>query len=171
MYGCTKRSVFQCVLNNSKWKENINKQLNKNTFILTLTPHPYPSKTRKKRKEKGKCNYMHHSRTPSLICSILIRLLLIICVISTYTRVNSMCPRNIINITHKPCFGGHWPQRILKSHDILSLITCLRQIGCKLCVVYWGNYWKKKKMYPKKIYEIIKDIDDVVFLITNDFQR
>lgn len=28
-----------------------------------------------------------------------------------------------------------------------------------------------KKMYPKKIYEIIKDIDDVVFLITNDFQR
>lgn len=28
-----------------------------------------------------------------------------------------------------------------------------------------------KKKNPKKIYEIIKDIDDVVFLITNDFQR
>lgn len=51
-----------------KRKENINKQLNKNTFTPTLTPTtPTPPKQGKKRKEKGKCNYMHHSRTPSLI--------------------------------------------------------------------------------------------------------
>lgn len=100
MCDCAKRSVVQCVLNNSKWKENINKQLKKNTFTPTLTPYPHPSKTRKKRKEKGMCNYMHHNRTPSLICSIGIRILLISCVVSTYTHVNSMCPGNIINITH-----------------------------------------------------------------------
>lgn len=32
-----------------------------------------------------------------------------------------------------------------------------------------GVIIERKKMYFKKIYEIIKDIDDVVFLIINDF--